>query len=142
LIVTLLLIIPGLFVLRLFFGFVPTTETLRIASLAASDEGYDIFRRDIRLTEMRGNGSRMIPGYETVALFQNEREVKSYAIRSATSDVVDLTACRLLRYNNLLSYKRSKGNDKTDVSARQIGAEVGCVKPDIVPPDSFAGERK
>jgi hypothetical protein len=69
LIVTLALALIATAILK-HFHFVPDTEELRVAGLAAGDEGHDIFQDGVRLTEIATSDKETILAYATVALPQ------------------------------------------------------------------------
>ena len=116
--------------------FIPTSEVVRVASMAAHDEGYDLRARGIYLDELRTkDGREPIKGYSSIALYKNDQIVRSYSIRVATGDVVDATECQILRYPDLLSFKKTVlSTFKTsDVTTDIIASEVGCAQLEAVP---------
>jgi hypothetical protein len=109
--------------------FIPTSEVVRVASMAARDEGYNPNIEGTFLDELRTqDGKEPYPGYASIGLFHNGHLVKSYSIRIATGDVVDATDCRIFRYPDLLRLKNRilKAFNSKEVSREDIALEIGC----------------
>lgn len=116
--------------------FIPTSEVVRVASMAARDEGYDPNAPGMYLDELRTkDGKEPIKGYSSIALYKHGQIVRSYSIRAATGDVVDATECKIFRYSDLLRFKRGvlMGLKTSDTSIEAIASEVGCDRLEVVP---------
>ena len=119
--------------------FIPTSELVRVASMAAHDEGFDVNGPGVYLDELRtADGKEPIKGYSSIALYKNDRIIRSYSIRVATGDIVDATECKIFRYPDLLCFKkmvlvRFKANE---AGPEVIASEVGCDRLEIIPHDS------
>ena len=115
--------------------FIPTSGVVRVASMAARDEGYDPDAAGTYLDELRTrDGKEPYPGYASIGLYHNGHMVRSYSIRAETGDVVDPIDCKVFRYPDLLKFKRElmKGFGTKDVSLDAIASEIGCAKLDTV----------
>ena len=115
--------------------FIPTSELVRVTTMAARDEGYDPLRKGTYLDELRtADCKNPIQGYESIALFQNGHPIKSYAIRVDTGDVVEPDTCTLLQYPDLVEYRKetTAGFNTKAVTPDTIAIEVGCDKLKIV----------
>jgi hypothetical protein len=125
--------------------FIPTSEVVRVASMAARDEGYDPNAPGMYLDELRTkDGKEPIKGYSSIALYKHGQIVRSYSIRAATGDVVDATECKIFRYPDLLRFKRSvlMGFENRDTSIEAIASEVGCDRLDVVPNKALKPKEK
>ncbi|MFI5097049.1 MAG: hypothetical protein ACHQT6_03655 [Candidatus Acidiferrales bacterium] len=125
--------------------FISTSGVVRVASMAARDEGYNPDAEGIYLNELRtADGKEPIQGYSSIALYKHGHLVRSYSIRVDTGDVVDTTVCEIFRYPDLLSFKRKlmKGFGTKEAPLDVIESEVGCDKLRIVPTRAAAGRKK
>jgi hypothetical protein len=124
--------------------FIPTSQVVRVASMAARDEGYDPYATGMYLDELRNDGKEPIEGYTSIALYKNGQIVSSYSIRLATGDVVDPTACKLFRYPDLVKFKKETLREfgSKEASIDVIAGEVGCDKLVTVPSKAAAGVSK
>jgi len=114
---------------------IPTSEEVRVASMAARDEGYDPYAVGTFLDEIRTpEGKEPHPGYETIGLYSDGDLIHAYSIRIETGDVVDARTCQLFQYPNLLKFRRKimTGFGTDPVSVTRISYEVGCDKVDVV----------
>lgn len=114
---------------------IPTSEEVRVASMAALDEGYDPNIDGTFLDELlTPDGKQPHPGYKTIGLYSDGSLVHSYAIRVQTGDVVDARTCQIFEYPNLLKFKQNlMTNFGTDpVSRQQIAEELNCAKLEVV----------
>jgi hypothetical protein len=114
---------------------IPTSEEVRVASMAARDEGYSIDNEGTFLDEMRTpDGKQPHLGYLTIVLYSDGDLIHSYSIRIQTGDVVDAHTCQLFAYPDLLKFRQKlTTNFGTEpVSPSQIAEEVGCAKIDVV----------
>jgi hypothetical protein len=114
---------------------IPTSEEVRVASMAARDEGYRLDSDGTFLDELHTpDGKQLHPGYKTIGLYSDGNLVHSYSIRIQTGDVVDARACQIFLYPDLLKFKqelmRNFGTDP--VSASRIAEELGCARMDVV----------
>lgn len=114
---------------------IPTSEEVRVASMAARDEGYVPDSEGTFLDEIRTpEGKQPHPGYKTIGLYSSGALVHTYSIRIQTGDIVDPRTCQLFEYPDLLRFKQrlmtSFGTDP--VTPAQIARELGCSKVDIV----------
>lgn len=124
--------------------FIPTSDVVRVASMAARDEGFNVSLGGNYLDELRTkDGKEPYPGYTSIGLYQDDHLVRSYSIRVKTGDLVDATRCELFRYPDLLKFKNkvmfSFGTQ--EVSLEQIASEIGCEKL-VVVPQNISGRRK
>ena len=111
--------------------FIPTSELVRVATMAARDEGNNPSGEGIYLDELRtADCKNPIPGYESIALYQNGHPVESYAVRVDTGDVVEPDTCTLLQYPDLMKFRQetTAGFKTKGVTPDTIAAEVGCDK--------------
>jgi hypothetical protein len=118
--------------------FLPTSELVRVASMAARDEGYNVEAQGIYLDELRTANCRPpLPGYDSIALYFNDHPVRTYSIRVDTGDVLDENACVVFRYPNLIKFRNEtlKGAGTKPVSLETMAAEVGCEKLEVLPHD-------
>jgi hypothetical protein len=109
--------------------FIPTSEVVRIATMAARDEGYNPYAKGMFLDELRtAEGQEPQPGYASIALYSGAHPIRSYSIRNETGDVVDPNDCKIFRFPDLVQYGRSVryGNHRKPVSIATIATEVGC----------------
>ena len=116
--------------------FIPTSEVVRIATMAARDEGFVVGNSGTYLDELRtADGKEPIPGYTSIGLYKQGHIVRSYSIRVETGDVLDATACKLFRYPDLLKFKRSiMGSFGTkDATDERLASEVGCAALTVLP---------
>jgi len=116
--------------------FIPTSEVVRVASMAARDEGYHPEKESTYLDELRtASGKEPIDGYTSIGLYVNDDLVRSYSIRIETGDIVDATACKILRYPNLILFKKEvmKSFNSRPASLGEIATEIGCEKLEFVP---------
>jgi hypothetical protein len=114
---------------------IPTSEEVRVAGMAARDEGYNTAATGTFLDELRTPGGQQPhPGYKTIGLYSDGLLVHSYSIRIETGDVVDARTCQLFEYPDLLKFKQKlmTGFGTEPVSATKIAEEVGCAKVDVV----------
>jgi len=121
-----------------------TSDVVRVATMAARDEGYDPDADGTFLDELRTeDGKEPYPGYASIALYHNGHPVRSYSIRVDTGDVVDATDCKVFRYPDLLKFKRKilRGFGTKEVPVDAIASEIGCDRLDVVPGRTF-GTRK
>jgi hypothetical protein len=122
-----------------------TSDVVRVAGMAARDEGYDPNADGTFLSELRTqDGKEPYPGYASIALYHNGHPVRSYSIRIETGDVVDATDCKVFRYPDLLEFRKKLLRDfgSKEVSLDTIGSEIGCEKLDIVPDKGSAHKSK
>lgn len=122
-----------------------TSDIVRVASMAARDEGYDPDRDGTFLNEMRtAHGKEPYPGYASIALYHDGHPVRAYSIRTDTGDVVDATDCKVFRYPNLLEFKRKLLKDfgSKEVSLETIKSEIGCHSLEVVPGKTPARKAK
>jgi len=113
-----------------------TSDIVRVAGMAARDEGYDPDADGTFLNEMRTkDGKEPYPGYASIALYHDGHPVRFYSIRIETGDVADATNCKVFRYPDLLRFKRKilREFGSKDVTLDTIGSELGCEKLEIVP---------
>jgi hypothetical protein len=111
--------------------FIPTSQEVAVATMAARDEGYDLNRSNVYLNEIHTqDGQEQNPRYMTIGLYQDDHLVREYAIRIDTGDVVDPMKCEILQYPNLLKFKRARMRDlrTQEASLNLMAAEVACVK--------------
>jgi hypothetical protein len=122
---------------------IPTSEVVRVATMAARDEGYDPNAPGMFLDELRLNGKEPVEGYTSIALYKNDHAVRSYSIRLATGDVVDATVCKVFRYPDLIGFKKKVLRDfgSREVSLDDIATEVGCAKLEVIPAKAAAKRR-
>ncbi len=116
--------------------FIPTSEVVRVSTMAARDEGYDPLRRGIFLHELRTADCKSpIQGYESISLFENGHPAQTYAIRVETGDVVEPDTCTLFQYPDLMKFREetTTGFKTRPVSPGTIAVEVGCDSLKIVP---------
>lgn len=114
--------------------FAPASPLVAAARMAANDEGYDMSRGNFNFNEILTlDGKDPFPRYMMLALYQGDHLLRDYAIRIKTGDVVDLTKCEILRYPNLLQFKRARTRKlgAHEVSTTLIAAELSC---DSLPP--------
>jgi hypothetical protein len=114
---------------------IPTSEEVRIATMAARDEGYDPSVEGTFLDELRSSdGKQPHAGYLTIGLYSGGRLVHSYSIRIQTGEMVDTRTCQLFDYPDLRQFREKlRSNFGTDpVSTAQIAEEVGCTRIDVV----------
>ena len=103
--------------------------------MASRDEGFDPLSRGTYLDELRtADCKNPIQGYESIALYQNDRVVQSYAIRVDTGDVVEPDTCKLLQYPDLMKFRQEamSGFNTKSVSPETIASEVGCERLKIM----------
>ena len=115
--------------------FIPTSELVRVASMAARDEGRNPDAEGAYLQELHGpDGRGLFPGYNSIALYENGHSVRSYSIRIDTGDVVDGDRCVILRFPDLVEFKNTLMKDfgSKGVSLADIADEVGCERLTIV----------
>src|SRR5579859_3207319 len=113
-----------------------TSDVVRVATMAARDEGYDPDADGTFLDELRTeDGKEPYPGYASIALYHNFYPVRSYSIRVDTGDVVDATDCKVFRYPDFLKFKRKilRGCGTKEVPVDVIESEIGCDRLDVVP---------
>ena len=118
---------------------IPTSEIVRVASMAARDEGYNPSVNGTYLNELRtADGKEPIPGYASIGLYKDGHLVRSYAIRIETGDVIDGSVCKVFRYPDLIGFKKEimKEFNTKEVSLEAIESEVGCDTLQVVPPSS------
>jgi hypothetical protein len=119
--------------------FIPTSDVVRVAWMAARDEGYDPNAIGTFLDELRtADGKEPLPGYTSIGLYVDVKLVRSYSIRVDTGDVVDTTTCTIFRYPDLLKFKTKilLAFGTKAVSDEQIENEVGCGQLTVLPRDS------
>jgi len=123
---------------------IPTSDVVKVAWMAARDEGYDPNAVGTFLDELRVKGTEPIEGYTSIGLYVNVQLTRSYSIRLTTGDVVDATSCTLFRYPDLIKYKKElmRGFGTQEVSDEQIAKEVGCDKLDVLPAKSSGSRQK
>ena len=114
---------------------IPTSEEVRVASMAARDEGYIPDGAGTFLDEIRTpDGKQPHPGYKTIGLYSSGALVHTYSIRIQTGDIVDPRTCQLFEYPDLLRFKQklmtSFGTDP--VTPAHIASEIGCSRLDVV----------
>lgn len=113
-----------------------TSDVVRVATMAARNEGYKVGADGTFLNELRTkDGKEPYPGYASIALYRNGHPVRFYSIRVESGDVVDATDCKVFRYPDLLRFKRKLLTDfgSKEVSLDAIASEIGCDKLDVVP---------
>lgn len=112
-----------------------------MATLAARDQGYVVrHNTGIYLDELRTKeGKEPYPGYASIALYVDVHIVKAYSIRVATGDVIETTRCEVLRYPDLLQYKRESNFGVKDVTLAQLAKKVGCQKLSVFPRKGLGG---
>ena len=115
--------------------FIPTSTVVRVASMAANDEGYKVGEKGCYLDELRVDGKEPLPGYTSIGLYLDSRLIRSYSIRVDTGDVIDPMNCMIFRYPNLLKFKREtlKALHTKEVSIEFMAEEVGCDTLEVVP---------
>ena len=116
--------------------FLPISLEVEMATKAARHAGYYPNRGGIFLDELRdAEGKDPIPGYKSIGLYRGGSAITSYAIRIDTGDVIDDMSCTVLRYPDLLKYKREfmKIPGTKAVPLDQLATEVGCEKLEVVP---------
>lgn len=109
--------------------FLPTSQVVKIAGMAARDEGYNPESSNVFLDNLRRkDGSEPISGYASIGLYKDDHLVQSFSIRIATGDVVDATSCKIFRYPDLLQMAATivKSFGTSAVSLDTIAFEVGC----------------
>jgi|WetSurSiteA1Bulk_404760.scaffolds.fasta_scaffold47221_2 hypothetical protein len=115
--------------------FLPTSEVVRVATMAALDEGFNPAAHGIYLHELRKNGKEPIPGYTSIGLYKDAHLIRYYSIRVETGDVVDPMVCKIFRYPDLVKFKketmRAFGTQEASIEA--IAIEIGCDNLGIVP---------
>src|SRR5580698_669178 len=112
---------------------IPTSEEVKVASMAARDDGYNPDAEGTFLDELRTpDGKEPHQGYSTIGLYSNGSLIHSYSIRIETGDIVDAETCKIFEYPDLLKFKQKLMNDfGTDpVSPAKIAEEIGCSKLD------------
>lgn len=84
-----------------------------------------------------------IQGNASITLYHNGH-VRSYSIRIDTGDVVDATDCKVIRYPDLLKFKRKLLSDfgTKEVSLDAIASEIVGDKLDVVPGKTSGGKSK
>lgn len=115
--------------------FLPTSQVVMVASMAARDEGYRQDSGNVFLDVLRTkDGKEPYPGYSSIGLYQSDHLIRSYSIRTDTGDVVDATSCVMFRYPDLLKFKRRLMTvfGSREASLDQIGSEVGCDRLRVV----------
>jgi len=125
--------------------FIPTSEIVRVGTMAARDEGYHPETEGTYLNELRtSDGREPIPGYASIGLFVHGHMVREYAIRIDTGDIVDPSVCKIFRYSNLESYKKRlmKEFRTKEAALDVIGSEVGCDKLEVVSAEPVAKASK
>jgi len=119
--------------------FMPISTIVRVAEMAARDEGYNLDAEDIFLDIMQGKDRKEpIPGYKSIGLYRDGHLVRFYAIRVDTGDIVDPMVCEIFRYPNLLEFKRKtiRNFSTKEVSLEMIMDEIGCDKMQIIPSEA------
>ena len=114
---------------------IPTSEEVRVATMAARDEGYNPENEGTFLDEISTpDGRQPHPGYKTIGLYSDGALVHTYSIRIQTGDVVDPRTCQLFEYPDLLRFKQKLMNSfGTDpVPPARIAEEIGCTKVDVL----------
>lgn len=116
--------------------FIPTSTVVRVASMAASDEGHKVGVQGCYLDELRGeDGKEPMPGYTSIGLYKHGHMIRYYSIRVDTGDVIDPMNCMIFRYPDLLKFKRETLRDfrTKEVSIEFMAEEVGCDTLEVVP---------
>jgi hypothetical protein len=124
--------------------FMPTSEVVRVAAMAAQDEGYNPDVKGTYLDELRKNGKEPIPGYASIGLYKDGHLIRYYSIRIETGEVVDPMECQIFRYPNLIKFNKEtmKALGAAEASLEVIATEVGCEKLEILPRQGSAGSPK
>ena len=124
--------------------FLPTSTVVRIAAMAARDEGYNPDAQGVFLDELRTDGKEPIAGFTSIGLYKGGHLIRYYSIRVETGDIVDPMACKVFRYPDLAKFKREilKQFGTKEVSLEVIASEVGCEKLEVVPTQRSAGSSK
>lgn len=107
----------------------PFYQALAVAKMAAHDQGYDLHKNNFQLEEvLLPDGGKQDQKYTNIGLYRNHRLLREYAVRIDTGDVVDPINCEILRYPNLLRFKRARVQElgRREASLNLISAEVGC----------------
>jgi hypothetical protein len=115
--------------------FIPTSEVVAVATMAARNEGYNPDLQGTYLHELRtADGKEPYAGYTSIALYHDGHPVRDYSIRIETGDVIDATMCKVFRFPDLLAFKRRILEEfgSQDVTLEQLAFEVGCGKMDVV----------
>jgi hypothetical protein len=124
--------------------FLPTSTVVRVAGMAARDEGYEPGARGTFLDELRKNGKEPILSYTSIGLYKEAHLARYYSIREETGDIADPMLCKLFRYPDLVKFNREtmKAFGTKEASLEVIATEIGCDKLEIVPSNAPTGSSK
>ena len=110
--------------------FLPTSEVLHIAEMAARDEGFDVQNKKLFFFDLQttADGKEIVPGYVSMGFYGNGHPIHVYSINKKTAQVVDIGHCEIFLYRDLISYAKGMNAEsgRPLKSREELADEVGC----------------
>ena len=115
--------------------FIPTSELLRVARMAARDEGFptDKIRTDgarVFFFDIATNaeGKPLAAGYVRMSFYGNSHLIRTYSVNEQTGQIVDIENCATFDFPNLQAFAREtqKESGSKPESREAVAQDVGC----------------
>ena len=109
--------------------FIPTSDLVDVARQVARDSGFNVSDRRIFYVDTLDSSDRArLPGFESVAVYQNDHIVLEVSIHEETGQVVDSTRCLLFEYPDVVAFgvEVRKAGGAKPLTRAQLGELCGC----------------